>query len=100
MVLENRRKDRDADEKGTRPVVKKCSGGGRPSFDHGHGVGAVADSGHGSGGPDVPDTGGEPRLVSAALRAGAGNLPLEDDPMNGLEGWQRLILRQSPAHGV
>ena len=26
-----------------------------------------------------------------------GNLPLEDDPMNGLEGWQRLILRQSPA---
>ena len=38
-----------------------------------------------------------PAFVSAALRAELGNLPLEDDPMNGLEGWQRLILRQSPA---
>ena len=57
MVLENRRKDGDADEKGTRPVVKNAPAGDGPLFDHGHGVGAVADSGHGSGGPDVPDTG-------------------------------------------
>ena len=38
-----------------------------------------------------------PAFVSAALRAELGNLTLEDDPMNGLEGWQRLVLRQSPA---
>ena len=38
-----------------------------------------------------------PAFVSAALRAELGNLPQEEGPLDGLEPWQRLILRQSPA---
>lgn len=38
-----------------------------------------------------------PAFVSAALRAELGNLPEEGGTMDGLEPWQRLILRQSPA---
>lgn len=37
-----------------------------------------------------------PAFVSAALRAELGNLPDDSDPMAALEGWQKLILRQSP----
>lgn len=37
-----------------------------------------------------------PAFVSAALQAELGSLPTEDDPLDGLNGWQRLILSQSP----
>lgn len=37
-----------------------------------------------------------PAFVSAVLRSELGNLPDESDPLDGLEGWERLVLSQSP----
>ena len=53
----------------------------------GSGVGAVEDA--------LRGLGENPAFVSAALQAELGDLSVSDNPLSGLNGWERLVLSQS-----
>lgn len=85
MVLENRRKDGDADEKGTRPVVKNAPAGTALFLTTVTVWVLSLTADMGAAAQTFQTLAESPAFVSAALRAELGNLPLEDEPLNGLK---------------
>src|SRR5699024_10925095 len=53
-------------------------------------------SGGGSAAGALRGLGENPDFVSAALALELGQAPPEDGPLAGLDGWGRLVVRQSP----